>query len=92
MLMEARDAVVLHGEAKGGDDLGMGKGDSGVDDAVLSTGRCSTHRCARAYRNASAPHSADEVKLSEPIYLYDLVSPRKDQKLGMDLRNSNRNP
>lgn len=36
--MEVRDAVVLHGEAKGGEDLGMGKRESGIDDAVLSTG------------------------------------------------------
>lgn len=80
------------GKAKGDEDLGTGKGESGIGNALLFTGRYSAHRCIRAYLNASAPHSADVVKMSEPIYQYDLVSPRKDQKLGMDLRNSNRKP
>ena len=75
--MEARDAVVLHGEHRGDEDLGMGMGRVKLTTPYPETGRPRRRRRPVAGIRC-APLSAEVVELSEPIYLYDHLSPRKD--------------
>lgn len=77
LLMEARDVVLLHGEHRGDEDLGMGMGRVGLTTPYPEIGR-SRRRRRPVAGTRCPPLSAEVVELSEPIYLYDLLSPRKD--------------